>query len=168
MTKGNWFKVGILGVMILVGSSIAYYYFWSLPQRDKEELIIKKAEEQNILNEENRKSQEECSTEAGEYLKKYYPNFGNRLGEQFRFHFNQRVNKCFIFVQDFNMHDDGDADFSKFLGDVLELKQYGYLQKMIPKNRAEYAVKPFVCEMLDKYCKTDEEFDAFVKKYMED
>lgn len=166
--KENWFKAGILCIIVLIGSAIVFYYLWLLPQKDKLELSIKQKDEQSILDEKNRQAQEECYEKTDEAMKKYWPNFGNKIGEQFRPHFNQKLNKCFVFIQNLDMHGDGSFSFAKELYNVLELKQYGYLQKEVPKNRADLTVKPFVCEMLDKYCKTDEEFDQFVKPYMED
>jgi hypothetical protein len=88
-------------------------------------------------------------------------------------HYNTKLNKCFIMVQN------TDATYSptiwthKSLFDAYEGKAYGDYSWHTVKNKRYWEVPPFMCKVVlptgeEHWCKSDEEFDELIKVYMQD
>jgi hypothetical protein len=88
-------------------------------------------------------------------------------------HYNSKLNKCFIMVQN------TDATYSptiwthKSLLDAYEGKAYGEYSWHTVKNKKYWEVPPFMCKVVlptgeDHFCKSDEEFEELIKVYMQD
>ena len=105
----------------------------------------------------------QCSSKAEHFFDEN--KFSDSGSASYENHFNSRLNRCFILVTVNTFVGAGFFHY-KVLMDVIDAKTVAeYDKKVSPAT--EYPVKPFVCDILDKYCQTDEEFDAFVKSYME-
>ena len=90
--------------------------------------------------------QEQCGKRSDDYCKNC-----NSDSESYKNHYNKKLNKCFILVMK--------GENGKLLMDVNERKQYGFFFS----NKDD-----FFCDVLDKSCKSIEEWDKLVKPYMED
>ena len=84
----------------------------------------------------------------------------------FENHYNLKLNKCFVLVSKYVAKIDDFA--SKDLYDAFEQKNYASWAWKSKEDKKYWEVKPFICTMLDAYCQSTEEFDAFVKTYMEE
>jgi hypothetical protein len=156
-----------LGILC-AGLGILYYFAFALPRiqqqqiaEHRQELALKATERAKA---ETLNQDEKCS-KAAEVLFKQNKWDKDTLAD-FTNHFNSKLNKCFSLTS--SLKASGKTLFSfQELIDVHEGKAYAVYAKSTPPGKADYEVKPFVCEMLDKYCHSAEEFDAFVKTYME-
>jgi hypothetical protein len=146
--------------ILLVGISAFYYFIFALPAIQKQRLDAQ-------ATTAKWEKEQQCSKSAADFFN------GSTLSESnvsagYDNHFNHKLNKCFIFVKKTSSQG-GSLFLYKILMDVNggTSSALGEYDKEVRTGVADYMVKPFVCRMLDKYCKTDEEFDAFVKSYME-
>ena len=158
--KENWFKLGILIMVALMGFSIAYYYFYSLPQMN-----IKAK-----LNKEDLALQETCSKKAKLFFEENgYPQQRNQ-GDfyQYTCHHNKKLNKCFISITEALLEEQVGNAF--YLYDVYENKMYADYYKTT-ENKSGVKLEdmpPQSCSLLERPCHSKEEYDAFIKPYMEE
>jgi hypothetical protein len=153
-------KVSLSVGILLVGISASYYFIFALPAIQKQRLAAQVM--QTMLEQD-----QQCSKGAKEFFDANgFANNKSALADEYENHFNKRLNKCFVLVRINTLP--GNALFlHRALFDVYDGKTIAEYDKRVPIGTAEYEVKPFSCSMLDKNCQTDEEFDAFVKTYME-
>lgn len=153
-------KTSLAVGILLVGISAFYYFIVALPAIQRQRLD---AQAQAAKWEEER----QCSKIAADFFNGSTWADSN-VSAGYDNHFNRKLNKCFILVKT-SRSLAGSLFLYRALMDVNggTNSALGEYDKEVPAGVAEYMVKPFVCRMLDKYCKTDEEFDAFVKSYME-
>ena len=84
------------------------------------------------------------------------------------FHYNKKLKKCFMTVLSKDGRDK-DVYIAKYLIDVFEDKIYGEYYWKTEEGKIPLEVKLLYCTMLDKTSNaTQEEYDAFVKPYMEE
>ena len=152
-------KVSVAVGVLLLGISASYYFIYALPKIQRERLAVQ-------VTTARLEREQQCSKRAEQFFNASAWSEKNS-GAWYENHFNHKTNKCVILVRSTNSAGTG-IFLYKTLMDVNDGKGLASWGKQIPPNKADYEVKPFVCDMLDKYCKTDEEFDAFVKPYMED
>ncbi len=146
--KENWFKLGILIVVAMIGSSVAYYYFYSLPKMNRE---VKS-------NKENFELQAMCSKKADEF-------FGDYIhGRTYTVHYNHKLNKCFGLTEEY-LNGDGFSNFTINLWDVYEGKTYAGWQSTVGKNSSENDSHG---DVAGKSCKDQLEFRSLIKPYMEE
>ena len=150
----------ILTLMVLV-------LFGCTDEKDKKIAeLTKKFEEQSKLIEEQPKQkeqaiakqdmklQEECAKGAYQYYNRYtfaeggYHNYTN--------HYNKKNNKCYILGVEI---DNGTT--TKLLVDINENKDYGHYFLLNNSRLAE-------CWVNDKQCKSEIQWDALAKPYMEE
>jgi len=143
---------------LLVGFSASYYFVFALPNIQKQRLT----EQTNAALWQR---EQECSTRAEHFFNE--SSWSEKGNTSYESHFNHRLNRCFISVRS-NTFEATSIFYYKVLADVNDVKTIGEYDKQVMHGVADYTVKPFVCSMLEKYCTTDDEFDAFVKTYMED
>ena len=128
---------------------------------------------QNIIKEPSSLSglQEQCVNRSKEYFKKEYGNGmingenGERLISKYSNHYNKKLNKCFILinsVQFIRNIDKFESVTMKRLFELNENKEYGSLV-LFGKN-----IKTDSCMVLDKSCKSEQEWDLLVAPYMEE
>ncbi len=147
-----------LGVLLL-GISSCYYFMFALPKIQNQRLAAQ-------VNAAKWEREQQCSTRAKHFFDESSWSEKNS-GASYENHFNNRLNRCFILVK--SSTSQGNSRFLyRVLMDVNDGKEIAQYHKQVPYGQAEYAGKPFVCAILEKFCQTDEEFDAFVKSYMED
>jgi hypothetical protein len=149
-----------IGIM-LVGISAFYYFIFALPAIQKQRLEAQ-------ATAAKWEKEQQCSKRATDFFNGGTLSDSNVSAGYDNNHFNHKLNKCFILVKKTSSQG-GSLFLYRALMDVNggTSSALGEYDKEVPAGVAEYMVKPFVCRMLDKYCKTDEEFDAFVKSYME-
>jgi hypothetical protein len=163
--KENWFKLGLVVGLLLIALSIAYYFILFLPiQKQK-----------NINQKDGLSSidqQSKCSIQARKFFNDEIDNEKTTdmnvrtSGTQASFenHYNVKLNKCFIYTSIFSSNYNYR---SRGLYDVNENKTYAEFQEIVTKKQqSDYT--PVACSMLNKSCVTQEEFDSFVKPYMEE
>jgi hypothetical protein len=103
----------------------------------------------------NREVDYTLQRQCGEDSEKFYKEkFSFPTPGEHQSHYNKTMNKCFLLVKDSVME-------TKGLWDVNENKQYGVYYH----NHNGITVN---CNILDKKCKSEEEFDSLVKPYMND
>jgi len=146
--------------ILLVGISAFYYLIFALPAIQKQRLDAQ-------ATAARWEQEQQCSKSAADFFN------GSTLSDSnvsagYDSHFNHKLNKCFILVKKTSSLG-GSLFLYKVLMDINggTSSALGEYNKEVPAGVAEYMVKPFVCSMRDKYCRTDEEFSAFVKSYME-
>ena len=138
--KENWFKLSVLIIIAAVGSSVAYYCFYTLTKK------------------ENYKLQAMCSKKADEFFSDYIS------GRTYTVHYNRKLNKCFGLTEEY-LHGDGFSDYTINLFEVYEGKLYGTWQSYVGKTSSENIFRGSVA---DKECTGQLEFRQLVKPYMEE
>jgi hypothetical protein len=151
-------KASVAIGILLIGISACYYFIFFLPGIQRQRLAEQVA--RTILEQDQK-----CSKGAKEYFDGGSWASKDTIG-WYENHFNPRLNRCYIHVRS-NMSLGNAFFYYQLLADVNDGKTIAQYDKQVPTGTADYIVKPFVCDMLEKYCKSDEEFDAFVKTYME-
>jgi hypothetical protein len=154
-------KLSISIAVLLLGVSAAYYFLFALPKIQAQRLA-----EQTAAGLWEREQQ--CSSRAEHFFTESKLSEGDsREGAWYENHFSHHLNKCVILMK----HNTFETDrvlYYQVLMDVNDGKTIAEYDKEVKHGQADYAVKPFVCRMLEKYCESDDEYDAFVKRYMED
>lgn len=117
--------------------------------------------------------QEKCGKRAEEVFKKEVGGYvqkngnGNLTFTNYNNHYNKTLNKCFFFTTSTStFKDDKNNKIStiiiKDLYDLNENKQYGSF------TRHSSLGAPMECRVLEKRCNSEAEWDALVKRYMEE
>ena len=96
---------------------------------------------------------DKCGKQSEEWSKSYQKKYPS---DKFtcKNHFNKRLNKCFVLVE-------YSESQLKSLKNINENKIYG---SFLSKQDGNI----IICNVLEKKCKSEEEWDALVKPYMED
>jgi hypothetical protein len=114
--------------------------------------------------------QEKCAKQAREEFKTYWE---GREGADFSNHYNTKLNKCFIRIQYIDSKTArGDIWTYRTLFDAFEGKEYAEYTWKSDKVKKYWEVPPIVCKVTlpsgeEQICHSSEEFDAFVKQYIE-
>ena len=109
--------------------------------------------------------QEQCGKRCEEYFNKENGNGTINDKEQlgsifYQNHYNKKLNKCFILLNEKGIKKNNEKSYKmKTLLDMNEKKKYGFFYN--------FEMLTF-CDVLEKKCKSEEEWDALVKPYMED
>ena len=111
--------------------------------------------------------QEKCEKRCEEYFKEDYGNGFDEDGiSNYTYHYNKKLNKCFILINSIefikNIEDKFKNITMKTLFEFNENKEYGSLV-LFGKN-----IKIESCVVLDKSCKSEQEWDLLVAPYMEE
>ena len=131
--------------------------------------------EQSSLSEKKIKGDDELQKQCGKQSKEYYESeYGNGEGiingedemSNYTYHYNKKLNKCFILINSIefikNIEDKFENITMKTLFEFNENKEYGSLV-LFRKN-----IKTESCFVLDKPCKSEQEWDLLVVPYMEE
>ena len=120
--------------------------------------------------------QERCSKRAEEFFRQQWGDGATEDGLavyawSYNNHYNRKLNKClFLLVGRGYYKDKRDApSYTEELRDVNEKKEYGHFTQF--RLRAiDEPTPPPICDidLLKKHCGSKEEWDAFVKPYMEE
>lgn len=116
-------------------------------------------------------AQENCSKQAKNFYDDYFKDgfTGSEIiAPGFISHYNTKLNLCFIWIQ-YLMTIKG-ADEKIFTNqdvfDAVSRKVYASYSWSTVEGKKYWEVKPTVCEMLDKKCVSQEEFESFAKSFM--
>jgi hypothetical protein len=114
-------------------------------------------------------SRDKCGKRCEEYFRKEYGNGSNntysgQMMSGYQNHYNKKLNKCFIIITNTSIPNDKETDvlLMKSIYDFNENKSYGDFDKYNKKNNPEH------CNVLDKKCESESEWDSLVKPYMEE
>ena len=109
--------------------------------------------------------QEQCGKRCEELFKTKYGNGTINDKEQlgtisYQSHYNKKMNKCFILLDENGYRKSNDKTYKiKTLLDVNENKTYGFFYNFVTLT---------FCDVLEKKCKSKEEWDSLVKPHMEE
>ncbi len=151
------FIIPLLAIILIIAAGIGGYV---LVQQKRIEALNSKIR----LGTTNIDLQEKCAKQA----EKAYRDSESKVMamdgslSNFNNHYNSKLNKCFVRI-DKDPYHAGEFSHYEFLYDAYEGKLYAEYGKYSEKD-----AKPFVCTILEKSCQSREEFDAFIKTYMED
>lgn len=114
--------------------------------------------------------QDKCGRRCEEIFKKEYGKGGITSDESgqmmsgYQNHYNKKLNKCFMNIMTTSYPKDKTRDvlIMKNIWDVNENREYGSF------IRLRKSPTPNDCKVLDKICKSEEEWDTLVKPYMEE
>jgi hypothetical protein len=99
--------------------------------------------------------QERCGKRAEQIYEKDFP-VGERKGlESFESHYNIRLNRCFMLEENATLTKDASTTKLLTLIDVNANKIYG-------------SFNPFICDVQNVTCKSEQEFRALFRQFMED
>ena len=90
---------------------------------------------------------------------------------QFENHYNAKLGKCFVKLQSFGTKEP--IQISTRVVDAFESKEYAEYLWQVDKNKKASENPPFRCEVTmpsgeERVCRSDDEFDALIKRYMEE
>ena len=155
--KQNWFKIIIAVAVLIVAVSAGYYFIINSPKP-----------KQITNNDSDLLNQQKCATQADKIFKENGYD-SSKYTDFYTDHWNKSFEKCFLFITSIRTENGGIT--SKFLTDAYESTIYGQF------FQTDYAANlngPPDCEMYkdgkrDSFqgCKSETEFDNFVKPYME-
>lgn len=130
---------------------------------------ISSAAGQNLDRKQVYELQVQCGKQAEEVFKQWYPSspWQDKDGSQnmvnFNNHYNKKLNKCFILTGHTSLGKK-DGKFSKFdrkeLSEIIEHKDFGAYSQL-----DDALVE---CNVLNKTCKSESQWDLLVKPYMEE
>ena len=113
--------------------------------------------------------QERCGKRAAELFEKYYGDgISSGMLSNYTCHYNKKLNKCFVLLKStgYPKKEKGKRDLGystdKGLWDINENKQFGQFIILSKAPETMY------CEVLEKKCRSENEWDAWVKPYMEE
>lgn len=114
--------------------------------------------------------QEKCGKICNEMFQKEYGKGGIKgdkdetLVSNYSNHYNSKLNRCFILITTTTIPrgKERNALVMKTLFDINENKEYGAFSKFQKES------VPFGCMVGDKGCKSQAEFEALIKPYMEE
>lgn len=113
--------------------------------------------------------QEKCGKRCDEMFRKDYGNGTDNKGmiSNYQNHYNKKLNKCFFLIMNTSVSRNKKTNkveslIMRNLFDVNENKEYGSFV------RWSYSFTPNDCRVLEKYCKSESEWDSLVKPYMEE
>lgn len=158
--KQNWFKAGILLSFIVISLSVAYYFLIFLPNNHR--VVVDPVSQ---VAGETMELENKCSVASDRFFKE---NGFDPKNSVFQNHYNNNLNKCFINIKSAKVGEDGRLSFHKVLYDVYGHKMYGEYSWKPEDGKNYWEVKPTACSILDKPCQAIEDYESFVKPYMEE
>jgi hypothetical protein len=158
--KKQSFTLASLIFFCLISVGCSNPYDTIQEQKKIDELVMK-------IDKCNLESQEKCARGAKQFFHDAGYEQKNTLAG-YVCHYNKKLNKCFIEIGTTILNANGSVSMAKNLFDAFEGKEYASFFRYVPKEKNYSAVKPQQCQMLDNHCTTEEEYDRFVKSYMEE
>ncbi len=150
--KENWFKLSVVIIIAAVGSLVAYNYIRTLTKKEDLELQAMCAKKAELFFEKNGYLQQGSQ---GDFY-------------QYTCHYNKKLNKCFISIRGALLG--GQVGNAFYLYDVYENKMYAdYYNTVESKSGVKLEdTPPQNCSLLDRPSHLKEEYDTFIKPYMEE
>lgn len=155
----KWIKQNIITTSIIIVLVVALGFFYFNKQTTK--------------NVSDIDFQTKCATQAKSFFEYYLSNLKDREGYEYSNHYNSNLNKCFVLLwRSFDLTGPVTVMNNTHLYDAVEKKEYGNYALVIRPGAS--STEMFDCKMFpdgnqrnSKTCKTEEEFDAFIKPYVE-
>jgi hypothetical protein len=108
--------------------------------------------------------QAKCSRDAKTWFNENWSRDKDTLLLDFTNHYNKSMNKCFILVEyNYSIGANGSWVSSSQLSDVYENSKFATFAE---HHSASTDDRVNICELSDKKCKTPEEFNDFVRPYL--
>jgi len=164
-------------VLLVVALAVLAWLFNAEKEknRDQQDQIRKlTADLADKTKRENMELQEKCAAQA----EKMYRSFGydtKSMGETYQSHYSTTLNKCFMSFESTSVKSDaGNVDEfrSKWLLDAYELKEYAEYQRTTTVDKTYKLTKVESCTLIPapsakRACNSEDEYAAFVARYME-
>ena len=155
----EWIKQNKITISIIIVLLIAFSFIYFSKSQVKEVSDID--------------VQSKCAVQAKSFFEYYLTDLKNREGYEYSNHYNTNFNKCFILLwRSFDLSSPITIMNNTHLFDAIEKKEYGYYSLIIRQGSS--STEMFDCKMFSggnqdnsKTCKTEAEFNAFIKQYME-
>ena len=164
--------IGILFIIVFVMAWLLFVRITTESQQRKqiEELKVKLADKTKLVNLE---LQEKCSSKAKEVFRFMGYNETNQNGDMagYQSHFNTKLGKCFMTIESLTVTK-GNFVNNSLLFDAYEQREYAEYAWMPRNNKKYWEVPPLICKLIpsstsEQFCKSEDEYKAFVAKYME-
>ncbi len=127
--KENWFK--LIKVIFILISICAFYYFFVSFQKDKQDSVLLK-------------NQENCSKMRNNFLKNYIPSSSDDKNNfSITNHFNNKLSRCFVEVQD-------NSSYYNYSLSIYEPVENKILVKCVITNIDHGGTGTFNCFRTDK------------------
>jgi hypothetical protein len=170
-------KVAI-GILLIVIGALTW---WLMSERatngqqrkQLEQLTARLADKSRL---ENLQLQEKCAEQA----KKVFHALGYKNIQQngidvdvYRSHYNEKIGKCFMAIESTNVTTTpGTMFINKILLDAYEQREYAEYSWISRKDKKYWEVPPTICKLIasstsEQFCKSDDEYKAFVASYLE-
>ena len=130
---------------------------------------ISSAADQNLDRKQVYELQVQCKQQSENFFRQWYPspswkdNLDANWVANFNNHYNKKLNECFILTTATGLSKRKGklrTDVLKYLFDVNENKEHGVYSK-VDNTENE-------CKLLDRFCKSESQWDLLVKQYMEE
>jgi hypothetical protein len=166
-------SAAILAVAVIV---LAFQFYRQQATIRAQQVHLSELTAKIAVSEANAKSnlldyQEKCAERA----RKAFNDLGYKPNDMagYENHYNTRLNRCFVLVQNIDAKHLPTIWTNKNLFDAYEGKTYGEYNWHTVKDKKYWEVPPFMCKVVlpsgdDQYCKSDDEFEKLIKTYMED
>jgi hypothetical protein len=114
--------------------------------------------------------QEKCAAQAKRKVDEL--GFNNKALAGFENHYNDQMSKCFVEIDDIDSTNAPTIWTHKSLIDAYGGKSYGEYHWHTEKDKKYWEVLPFSCKVLsssgeDQICKSNDEYEALIKVYLE-
>ncbi len=158
--RQNWFKGGVLLSFLIASLSVAYYFVLFLPNSQKYPSSPASKSPAEIIDLEGK-----CAAASGNFFKE---NGFDAKNSAFQNNYHNKLNKCFINIKTAKVDQNGHLNLHRVLYDVYNRKLYAEYSWSPEEGKNSWEVKPSVCSVLDKSCQAIEDYESFVKTYMEE
>jgi hypothetical protein len=157
-------------VLLLVGVGYKFYRQQTTIREQQKQIADLLAREAAQPRSAPLEYQGKCADQAN----KFFRDGGFKLDEMagYENHFNTKLNKCFVLIQNTDARNPQIIWTHKSLYDAFEGKAYGQYAWHTMKDKKYWEVPPVMCKVWlpgeERICKSDDEFDELIKAYMVD
>jgi hypothetical protein len=110
--------------------------------------------------------QRECASDAKAFFDYFETDMRMKSNDEYSNHFNARLGKCFVLITH-GITGVNDI-YSKTLFDAVERKEYGHYWWQSKPGKKYWEVPPLQCTKQEAQCQSQEEFDTWLKSFMEE
>ena len=121
-------------------------------------LLATSAAGQGLSRKDIYELQERCGHSARELFDRDFPKEDRKGLENFTNHYNVRLNKCFLLEEN--------TTFLRGEGKSKKIKTMSLVDVQDNKSYGDFS--PFGCDVQEQKCRTEQEFRALIRPYVED
>ena len=165
-------NIALVLLTVVVGALILLVYSQTSVVREQQRQIQKlNASLESVSKTTSIDLQSKCAKQAQEAFKR--DGFEGEKGASFSNHYNEKLNKCFVRVEDVDWKTaPGKVFTNRIVSDAFEGKVYGEYMWRSDKVKKYWEVPPLRCSVTllsgeEKQCHSSDEFDTLLKTYME-